>query len=134
MSMYNMIFGMNPAAGPLLKILGFSKETFSTIPRFRDCYINLDKTRIVIYTRTGGGNRAEYAEQNSALTKLPGYTGDEDDSFDSTYAKFYFKVPDEHKDFISELAALGASFDPTERMKNFLEELKKRPLKGEEVK
>ena len=53
MSLYNMLFGVNSAAPVLLATLGLTE---SDVPRFRDCHLNGEQ--IVIYTRTGGGNRA----------------------------------------------------------------------------
>jgi hypothetical protein len=55
-SMYNMIFGQNPAAGALLAIVGLTK---TDVGRFRDVYVVKEdgETLIAIYTRNGGGNR-----------------------------------------------------------------------------
>ena len=53
MSLYNALFGTNPFANALLMALGI---TASDVPRFRDCYLD-DDGKIVIFTRTGGGNR-----------------------------------------------------------------------------
>lgn len=91
MSMYNMIFGNTSELIPLADLF-----RVTDIPRFRDLWVEKtsdpDKTTLVIYTRTGGGNREEYHEANSRLAEHPGYVGDEDDSFDSTYAIFKFLV------------------------------------------
>lgn len=90
MSLYNMLFGQNANAEVLLKILNLSP---SQIPRFRDVYWSGEF--IVVHTRTGGGNREEYALENEALTLVPGYVRNEDEEFDCTYANFYFKPPAE---------------------------------------
>jgi hypothetical protein len=105
----------------LLLLLNITRDQ---IPRYRDCY--WDGSQIVIYTRTGGGNRDFYENERSCrenypsyftgddtiqgpwnedLRKLPGYIKDEDDSFDSTYASFYFQAPEEFKQLTEGLVA-----------------------------
>lgn len=132
MSLYNAIFGVNRMAPHLLAMLGI---TTSDVPRFRDCYMD-DKGRIVIYTRTGGGNRPFYdceegcrdhypeyfrddepprGPWNSDLRKLPGFLYDSDDDFDCTYAYFYFNVPQEFKDMLAELQAVAQAPKPREK-------------------
>ncbi len=90
MSLYNMMCGMNPAAGFLLDMIGLEP---STIPRFRDVWIDDDFKTITVHTRTGGGNRESYQDENDAMTENPNYVCDHDDSFDSTFADFVFTVP-----------------------------------------
>jgi len=111
MSMYNMLFGKSPAAELLLGALGLTEGNFY---RFRDCYLD-EKGRIAVYTRGGGGNRGCSCYEPEAGTvdvageqhtpgcvvvthatnrKHPAYLFDEDDDFDSTYATFYFRVPE----------------------------------------
>ena len=105
MSLYNALFGVNELAPVLLKILGIAH---GDIPRFRDAY--LDDGKIVIHTRTGGGNRECYESPNNdneegpwneTMYKNQHYLFDEDDEFDNTYANFYFKVPEEYEDDIN---------------------------------
>ena len=121
MSLYNTLFGVNSAAPLLLAMLGASH---TDVPRFRDCFL-LDG-KIVIYTRTGGGNRDAYENEercrdnypeyftgdksewqqgpwNEDLRKLPGYIHDEDDGFDSTYANFYYEVPNKFKHLLDKI-------------------------------
>lgn len=123
MSLYNMVHGINPFAGMLMQMLGGPD-----VPRFRDCYLD-DKGRIVIYTRTGGGNRDFYESEencrdhypdyfeedepptgpwNCDLRKIDGFLYDEDDDYDSTYALFYFKVPADFAEMVKTLEAIGA--------------------------
>lgn len=90
MSLYNMLFGKNPQTEILLAILGFKE---SDIERFRD--VSFEDGGIQIYTRTGGGNRDAYP--NEKLTSSPYYLSDEDGDFDSTYATYHFKFPEEIK-------------------------------------
>lgn len=111
MSLYNMLFGHNSNAANLLYILNLHP---AQIPRFRDVY--WDGEFIVVHTRTGGGNREYYENEemcrtnypdyftgdepptgpwNDDLRAAPGYVRDEDAEFDATYANFYFKPPAE---------------------------------------
>lgn len=131
MSLYNMLFGVNSAAPVLLATLGL---TANDVPRFRDCYI--DGERIVIHTRTGGGNRdyydseescrANYPEYfdgkedpagpwNSGLTANACYLYDEDDDFDSTYANFHFKFPEEYAADLKALSERSETHKPSEK-------------------
>ena len=131
MGLYNVLFGVNPAAPLLLGCLGMKA---ADVPRFRDCYIQDE--RIVIYTRTGGGNRNYYESLercrdnypeyftsedapsgpwNCDLRKHPNYTHDNDDDFDSTYAYFYFSFPSDYKDDLEAIAAHNESHTPSEK-------------------
>lgn len=85
-----MLFGKNTQTDIVLAVLGLKE---SDIERFRDCGIDFDNKQIYVYTRTGGGNRDDYPNEN--LTSSPYYLWDEDDNYDSTYATYYFKFPDE---------------------------------------
>jgi hypothetical protein len=96
MSLYNLLMGATPATFFVLPMLGKHPEEY---PRFRDCFTG-DETRpeyddhIHIYTRTGGVNREEYERENDEIRSMPGFVTDFDDSFDSTYASWVFKVPE----------------------------------------
>jgi len=107
MSMYNMLFGVNQYSDLLLSFLGLTKGDFA---RFRDVSLTKDGN-IAVYTRLGGGNREcwcsspkEHSEDGcygrtiEQLQKHPHYLSDQDDDFDSTYATFYFSVPDQYKE------------------------------------
>lgn len=139
MSLYDMLFGVNHAAPILLATLGFSGPD---IPRFRDCFI--EGNCIVIHTRTGGGNREFYDSEescrenypeyfdgtddpkgpwNSDLTAHPCYLHDEDDDFDSTYANFYFRFPDEYANELKALAAKTETHTPSEKWRLLLKSL-----------
>lgn len=96
MSLYNMIFGMNPDSDKILSLLGKTKGDFG---RFRSVY--LEDGYIVVHTRNGGGNREDYEDVFEEMAEHPWYSHDEDDSFDCTYANIYFKVPENHKDFVA---------------------------------
>jgi hypothetical protein len=85
---------MNLAAGRLLDAI---KLDPNSIPRFRDVWVNDDFTEVTVHKRTGGGNREGYEEENAALQAHPLYLRDADDDFDSTFADFTFRLPEEEK-------------------------------------
>lgn len=127
MSLYNMLFGVNGAAPVLLKIIGVDPKS---IPRFRDCFMS--DGHIVIYTRTGGGNRDYYdgpnsdneeGPWNSTMRESPYYQYDEDDDFDPTYANFYFSFPEEYKSDLEALCNGVQDYTPSERWKMLLDSL-----------
>ena len=119
--LYNMVYGVNKLAGPLLTALGINHHD---VPRFRDCFLHKDGT-IVIYTRTGGGNCEEYQSQNDAMKFQAHYLRDEDDSFDSTYALFHFAVPESVKPHVPVLLEKGYGVDPAKRWAETIEQLKR---------
>lgn len=134
MSLYNMMFGYNPLAGVTLSALNL---TPNDIPRFRDAYFDAEEDRLVIYTRTGGGNREYYGAPdgydnedyegpfNEDLENHSDYLFDEDDDFDCTYAYFYFRVPEAFKPIFETFKDLGAGQDlnPTEKFAKMIEDL-----------
>lgn len=120
MGMYNMLFGVNPLFPVLLKSLNLSYHGDKiqidgeySPGRFRDIYLSEDGTKVILFTRNGGGNRecwddwkwgesgCEECEKDyeclpEKIAKLqthPLYVRDYDDAFDCTYAYFEFKVP-----------------------------------------
>jgi hypothetical protein len=113
MSLYNLVNGANPATFFILPMLGKHPDEY---PRFRDCFAGItdnsdsekdqfgiplkvnDITQhyITIYTRTGGGNRNDYQDQNNEMANMPEYVKDYDDNFDSTFAYWIFKVPEKY--------------------------------------
>ena len=118
MSLYNMLHGVNPLAGVLMKMLDIGP---GDVPRFRDCYFNGE--HIIIYTRTGGGNREEYEAENDAMCGLPGYVRDEDDEFDSTYASFYYEVPEQFNLLMDKLKSMAQKQTQSERWQATLEHI-----------
>ena len=90
-SLYNVIFGYNPACIVILPMLGRKEDEY---PRFRDCFV--EDGKIAIYTRVGGNNRnCGYGEEK--LYEDPNYVSTYDDEFDSTYATYLFNVPEKWK-------------------------------------
>lgn len=91
MSLYNTLFGVNPATFYILPMLG--EKHPSEFPRFRDCFIN-EKNEIIIVTRVGGNNR-EMGYGEEELYQHPNFLRTEDDSFDSTFGYYFFSLPKE---------------------------------------
>ncbi len=102
MSLYNMLCGNNPLFGILARIL-CKDEPLPYVPRFRDMYTRMEgeQVQIVIFTRTGGGNRESHESENDLLARHPLYVCDFDDDYDSTFAHFVFRVPDEFQEALS---------------------------------
>jgi len=125
MSLYNSIFGTNNLAPVLLKILGIDQGNGEyTSGRFRDIYLNEDGTKIILYTRNGGGNREHYQYVFDSLSKHPNYITNYDDGFDCTYAYLDFSVPDEYKEDLQKLASEhGQSQNPSEKFQQLLSDL-----------
>lgn len=92
MSLYNMVFGMNPDSDKLLQILGKTQGDFG---RFRNVY--MEDGYIVVHTRNGGGNREDYEDVFDEMSEHPWYSHDADDDFDCTYANIYFKLPEDEQ-------------------------------------
>lgn len=96
MSMYNAVVGYDPCVVVALKLCGInSAEDAKALPRFRDAYLDPEKREAVIFTRTGGGNRADFEEGNAKIKSMPNFVDDHDDDFDSTFAHWRFSVEGE---------------------------------------
>ena len=119
-------------------MLGTTKDK---VPRYRDCYLDAEQKRLVIYTRTGGGNRDSCEDEetcrenypeyfqgnnpktgpwNSDLRALPNYIYDKDEEFDSTYANFYFSFPQEYENELVAMCNGDVEFTPSEKWKRLL--------------
>ena len=121
MSLYNTLFGTNPYAAAIIWALDL---TPADCGRFRDCFVTNDE--IAIYTRNGGGNRDTQGEAIRRMQQHPNYLRDKDDSYDNTYATFYFSFPE---DLREELKALDqGDFDPSARWVDKIEEIKRKRL------
>lgn len=145
--LYNLLHGTDVLVPLLLPALGYRSP--GEVPRFRDCY--LDGDEIIILTRTGGGNRAYYENLASCRTCYPQYftedvddpphgpwnddlrknqyyIRDEDDSFDSTYALFHFRFPEELKAVLTEISEkIGPAATLKEKTEAVTKLLKKVP-------
>jgi hypothetical protein len=121
MSLYNMVFGMNPDSDKLLAILGTTREEFG---RFRNVF--MEDGFIVVHTRCGGGNREDYFP--TWVETHPWYSHDEDDDFDCTYANIYFKIPEgKYESFIA-LNDFEKGENPTKQWEEFFKILEKEKL------
>jgi len=99
MSLYNMMHGVTQATFYILPMLGKHPDEY---PRFRDCFTEDDEhpeydNYIHVYTRTGGGNRELYYEQNREMQLSENFIIDFDDDFDNTFASWVFSVPEKWK-------------------------------------
>lgn len=112
-AMYNMQHGVAPFSGNLLNMLGLESRH---VPRLRDVYVDVED-HIVVFTRTGGGNRANFEAlgqpSNTGLERLPGFLRTEDWELDTTYAKFVYDPPPSCRELVRQYARLGACRDPT---------------------
>ena len=92
MSIYNMMYGVNPATFLILPMLGMHPDEY---PRFRDCFV--DDGQILVLTRVGGNNRnCGFGEEK--LYKHPNFVKTYDSEQDSTYGYYVFSVPEKWKD------------------------------------
>jgi hypothetical protein len=113
--LYNIVFGYNEHTAEILDALGVQPNYFG---RFRDAFVA--EGQIVVYTRNGGVNR-QHGETIFTANKFdvkgaeapgcgcpgcimkfripqhPLYISDRDDSFDSTYASIFFRIPPTHE-------------------------------------
>ena len=124
MSLYNMIFGMNPFAKMLLELYQLETEQYPT-GRFRDIYIDKRENEfiVVLYTRNGGGNREDHEDVFEALRKHPNYIRDYDDDFDCTYASIEFSVPKEKFEIIEHIQSITGSKTPMEKFQEMLKNM-----------
>jgi len=124
MSLYNQIFGTNPASDMLLAMLKFNNV--NEIGRYRDVSLKRDLEaglQVVIFTRMGGGNRENYEKEINFLKSKKGYVRDYDDEYDSTYANFVFEIPDKFKDLCEKVAKDVGTKQPMEKFKEMLTDM-----------
>lgn len=106
MSMFDLVFGSNP------NVKQFVDTVIGNTGRYRSAWIEKGQDGLpilAVYTRNGGGNREHWDKDKEpgdqcdctgciATYRLPKhrlYISDSDDEFDSTYATFYFHLPEE---------------------------------------
>jgi len=107
------LIGINPDAGPAF--------------RLRDAWLEkapwaASGIVVHVYTRVGGGNRARYATVIELLRRTSTYLRDADDTFDSTYASFWFGLPEQQANAWRDLAE--DPIDTGERWRTILGGLK----------
>lgn len=103
MSMYHFVFP-DPQREQRIQLLAMIRE-LTYVPRIRDAWVEKGEDGspvIVFYTRIGGGNRADYADHIRDMQAHEGYLRDRDDNFDSTYATFYYRTPEEWVEALSQ--------------------------------
>lgn len=121
MSMFENVAGRYPLASELMAILirGHEwdlDEARNAFQRIRDVYPGNEGHEIVVFTRTGGGNRVEFGESNTKIAALKGYISDEDDEFDRTYAHWRFETPAFAKEWLKEFLATAIAEHGVERV------------------
>ena len=105
MGLYDVVLGdghQGERGAVLLAMLGNPG-----VGRFRDAWVEKGddgEPVIAVYTRIGGPNREDYAAVIDALAAHPQYIRDADDSFDATYATFWFRVPALARDALARVA------------------------------
>lgn len=118
MSLYNMIFGMNPDTDKILSLLGKTQGDFG---RFRSVF--LEDGYIVVHTRNGGGNREDYEDVFEEMSAHPWYSHDQDDDFDCTYANIYFKVPEGAEQTLVALCGFNQGANPSTQWAELLAQM-----------
>ncbi len=131
MSLYNMVCGNNPIYTLYFAMLN-EVAPLPDIPRFRDVYVKDGAIpAIVIYTRTGGGNRESYVAENDAMTKHPNFVQDYDDDFDSTFAHWCYAVPEKYRERVKRLQKMLSRLQkfaaPAEKFQMAMDSLKGKP-------
>lgn len=127
MSLYNIMNGINPAAFFIYPVL-FENHP-DDFPRFRDCFYNSESRTIEVYSRMGNGNREcweDYKDDCTCLAckcniieKNENFISRVDDTFDSTYCTFSFKIPEKYERDV-ELLLTGKIKDTSKEYKNLL--------------
>lgn len=112
--LYNMLVPHGFERGRLLlPFLGGFTSVWDT-GRFRDMWVERDaegELHYRVYTRNGGGNRKDQHEAIGRMHAHPLYERDADDTFDSTYASFWFHVQDEHTETLGGVAVPAVDMD-----------------------
>lgn len=138
MSLYNMLFGMNPNADQVLALAGLTR---GSVGRFRDVWLEEQDGHaiVVVHTRNGGGNRDHWDEGTEPgigcgctgcigtyyLPSLSNYLSDQDDDFDCTYADFRFAILPAIQEYARDLLATqGSVIEPNQKWQILLDALK----------
>jgi hypothetical protein len=118
--LYNVLFNVDPMAKVVVTLLDLDQEQ---VPRFRDAWVDIrePEPRMVVLTRAGGGNRPDYEDGIAYMRSVPGFLSDEDEPYDTTYALFYYQVPEQYREPMLPLAALhGRSDMPGDRWQKLM--------------
>lgn len=114
MSLYNIVMKTSPLAHIVLTMLALVP---SSVPRIRDAYASDDGHRIMVLTRSGGGNREHYKEKNDYMREHPQFVHDFDDAVDDTFALFVYDTPTKYLDDLSILTRFLAEHGAGEQMR-----------------
>jgi hypothetical protein len=126
MSLYNVVSGFNPNVAAIVHMTGIDA---TKVARFRDAWLSDDGKTCTILTRTGGGNREDYMDWIRSAQNHPLYISDKDDDFDSTYAEFNFKIPEQYHEYTSVIAdgmrslGKGAETQGIAKLKSMIDKL-----------
>lgn len=145
--MYDLVFPDPKRRERAALLIGFiDAHSHVDVGRFRDVWLEPDKDGepvVCVYTRNGGGNRTcEHLEVTPkahcpacAMVKVvnhPLYLRDEDDGFDCTYARIWFKpppwLPEEMVVAMKEKLMLPVAVDTDERWQRGIESVGRGPL------
>lgn len=127
--LYNMLWdGGFDRGATLLPLLGFVHYT--DVGRFRDIWIERDADGVLwfhLYTRNGGDNREDHADEIARIRAHELYARDADDSHDNTYASFWLRVPPHWAEVIEEHAddMVVDAIDTGKRWKDWADALEK---------
>lgn len=131
--LYNVVFGYNPYSRAILTLLHLRPEDFG---RFRDAWIA--NGEIIVYTRCGGGNREDYPQVFAQMKEHPDFLRDKDDTFDTTYCTFYFKIPQdaaENEQVVQILKSMDiGAWNPDARWRDAIDRMKAGNLNEREQK
>ena len=127
--MYEMVCTINPDAGKVLDLIEIDPTFLIEECRLRDVYLSKDKTKVVIFTRIGGGNRSYHAPAITKLRNFKGYVTDYDDDFDNTYAYFEYQIPQEKLPMVVAFLASSDTTTGGEKIKASLKQLEENPDK-----
>ena len=127
--MYEMVCTINPDAGKVLDLIEIDPTFLIEECRLRDVYLSKDKTKVVIFTRIGGGNRSYHTPAITKLRNFKGYVTDYDDDFDNTYAYFEYQIPQEKLPMVVAFLASSDTTTGGEKIKASLKQLEENPDK-----
>jgi hypothetical protein len=149
--MYGLVFPDPKRPERVSLLLGFVHAHAPVdVGRLRDAWLEPDRDGepvVCTYTRNGGGNRTcehlEVAPQAhcpacamQSVVNHPLYIRDEDDGFDCTYARIWFKLPpwlpEEIRAALKTKLMLPVAVDTDERWQRGIEAVGKGPLTPEQ--
>lgn len=138
--LYDIVFPDSKRAARLalmsLLITPEGESPYVVFGRIRDSWFERqgDDVVIALYTRNGGGNREHFHDDGDdgtctgckmeKITSHPLYLNDRDDSFDSTYATIWFRLPDS-LDAATRDRLRGLAVDPVDMSAKWKEQIER---------